>query len=697
MNYSIVILFSFILLSTSCVKEDGEISTGGTVTTTGGGTSGGEMEVPGTPDPLASQAWHLENSGQTSFSSGTGVPGEDISLTGAIAAGFTGAGIRIAVSDSGTDIDHNDLTGTQLVGEHRNYGISDSAQWRTTLPYVIGNDAHGTAVAGLIAAEANNGIGSRGVAPDAKYAAFRYIGDYTFDAASYLARTIDQADGDFDIFNYSYGYGQCYFVDTDALEIEAFEYGVNSLRDGKGTLYVQSAGNSYMDYVGDCLGDGSLLEFAGNTNSSDDLSIPEKIIVGAVNADGVKSSYSTPGSGIWVSAPGGEYGSSSPAMVTTDITGCGNGYSRLTYALNEFNRGSALNTQCDYTSLMNGTSSAAPVTTGVIALMLQAQPNLTWRDVKHILALTADEVDYSLVEELDHPWGEDLASHVYDMKWIQNAAGIDYSNWYGFGRINALSAVLMATAYDFPLGAYEKTSNPRTDAWYYSSGVIATAIPDNSATGTAINATTQISVKHNFFIESVQLKVNITHARPQDLAISLISPSGTESKMMLVNSGLVDLAFPVDKLLMTNAFYGEDSYGAGSWTIRVIDGKSGTSGTLTKWSIRINGHRITGDGSYPNAPTALVAAASYPSATLTPPVAFTYSGSGDVMRYEMSVGTAPGLSNVGAWTSVGMNNVNAQLTDLALSDATNYYVNIRAIDTLENASASASKVWNANY
>jgi hypothetical protein len=55
---------------------------------------------------------------------------------------------------------------------------------------------------------------------------------------------------------------------------------------------------------------------------------PEVITVGAFNASGVKSSYSTAGSTFWISAPGGEYGTDSPAIITIDQIGTEKGYSR---------------------------------------------------------------------------------------------------------------------------------------------------------------------------------------------------------------------------------------------------------------------------------------------------------------------------------------------------------------------------------
>lgn len=698
MRSTILTLFIASILTSSCVKEEGRVASGETSTTSGsnGGGTTGSTSTPNTPDPLAAQAWHLNNTGQNSYSTGTGIAGEDISLQGAIAEGFTGEGVRVAVSDSGTEVSHEDLSTNQLTGEHRNYAYSGQDLWRGSIPYPMGNDSHGTATTGLIAAEAGNGLGSRGVAPDAKYGAFRFVINYTVSAASVLARNVDQTDGNFDIFNYSYGYGQCYFVEEDPLLLDAFKSGVTNLRNGKGALYIQSAGNDFAGDLDECAGTSFSSSFTGNTNYSDDTAIPQKILVGAINANGLKSSYSTAGSGIWISAPGGEYGTNSPAMIAPDLSGCSKGYSLVSYALNEFNRGKlAGNTSCNYTSYMNGTSSAAPVASGVVALMLQANPNLSWRDVKHILALTADKVDYSLID-LSHPLGMDIFGHVYDWKWIQNANGLEFSNWYGFGRVNALQAVLAANSYSFPLGAYESTTNPQDDNWYYESGTVNETITDHHGIPVTPPSEifSEIEVNHNFFIEAVQVKVNIEHTFPSDLSISLISPMGTESRLIHINNGIYAAEIPANKLLLSNAFYSEESLG--TWKLKIVDGYPGDEGTLVDWKINIHGHRIQGDGSYPNAPSGLSSVSTFPSPFVTPPVSFTLSSSVDVVRYEISVGTSPGLTNKAGWTSIGMNNSNVQLSNLQLSLNTGYYINIRAIDSRENTSSIATHYWYVN-
>jgi hypothetical protein len=74
-----------------------------------------------------------------------------------------GAGIRVAIIDTGVDTEHPDLAGrTQLT---RNYIDDDAVEFR--------RDRHGTQIAGLIAASANNGIGIVGVAPDVRLMAYK--------------------------------------------------------------------------------------------------------------------------------------------------------------------------------------------------------------------------------------------------------------------------------------------------------------------------------------------------------------------------------------------------------------------------------------------------------------------------------------------------------------------------------------------
>ncbi|WP_226470706.1 S8 family serine peptidase, partial [Luteimonas panaciterrae] len=87
-----------------------------------------------------------------------------------------------------------------------------------------------------------------------------------------------------------------------------------------------------------------------------------------------------------------------------------------------------------------GTSAATPMVSGVAALMLEANPRLTYRDVKYILATTARQI-HPDQPDVRHP---DDRGQVLVPGWTKNAAGHAFSNWYGFGLVDATAAVTKA-------------------------------------------------------------------------------------------------------------------------------------------------------------------------------------------------------------------------------------------------------------
>lgn len=646
----------------------------------------GPFNVDVIGDPLAKYAWHLSNTGQRSFSTGAAKTGQDINLEPVVAENILGTGLRIAVSDTGVEVAHEDLSANESLGESRHYGLA--SPWLGDPTPTDPDDGHGTSVAGLIAAIGWNSLGSRGVAPGAKFAGFKFLGE-----SSTTAKWIDQADHDFDIYNYSYGYDQCSFFDVTGLDAYTVqvETAVSTFRGGKGAIYVKSAGNDYISDLSYCVGalPPGQYPFFGNANTDQSNTLPQQIMVGAINSRGVRSSYSSPGANIWVSAPGGEYGDDAPAMITTDMEGCTNGLSESTNTTNTFDKGtSTLNTSCNYTSTMNGTSSAAPVTSGVVALILEANPNLTWREVKHILATTADVVN-ATAGNTTHPWSYNLSGHIYQQGWVQNAAGYKFHNWYGFGRVNAGAAVAAAQAFTASLPEFKNTQD-NDSAWYYSK-TDGSAIPDRSSTGVA----STITSVHNFEIEAVQVKVAITHPYVSDIGLELTSPSGTKSILMNINSQIADEDM-IDVVFLTNAFYGESS--RGDWKLKVIDGESKDTGTLDNWSLNIFGHvdAERSDTTPTGAPTIATPADGLPNASLTATPTVTWGAvGGDVMRYEIAIGTAAGLSDVLGWESVGTNLTKSR-TGQAFIDGNTYYFSVRAIDTSENVSPASSVSWIAD-
>ena len=149
------------------------------------------------------------------------------------------------------------------------------------------------------------------------------------------------------------------------------------------------------------------------------------IAVGASSYFGDRASYSEPGTNLVVAAPSGggagqifeivinglPYQFPYPGVTTTDIAGF-SGYD-----------------QGDYTPTFNGTSAAAPMVSGVVALMLEANPALGWRDVQEILLRSANVLQ------------GDAGG------WTTNKAGLTFHPDYGSGGVNREDAVAMARKY----------------------------------------------------------------------------------------------------------------------------------------------------------------------------------------------------------------------------------------------------------
>lgn len=526
-------------------------------------------------DPSAGCAWHLNNTGQSSFSNSGGsstLNSEFIDLNMLVAGSkYSGKGISVAISDSGLQISHEDLSPNVMAGASKNY--TQAAPYFGN-PGIEGLDGdHGTSVAGIIAARAGNSLGSRGIASEASIAGLNFI-----NSAQNLAIKLDQIGGNYDIFNQSWG-----LVPNNGNEsiepdyLNQLKNGVYNLRGGKGAIYIKASGNSFNSGV--------------SSNMDPYNSNPYTIVVGSISASGISASYSQSGSCNLISAPGGEFGVNEPAIVTTDVAGCNSGYSKteLSFAANDYEKGGAFNPYCNYTSTFNGTSSAAPMVSGAVALILEANPALNWRDVRHILISTAKKIHASAADinsNLVSSLPAVPAGHVWEQGWETNNAGYEFHNWYGFGTLDIDAAVAMAETYAMDLQVYNE-SVLAGGAWAYQSGVLATTIPDNSATG----VTEMLNVTHAMTVESVQLKLSITHDFSGDLGIELTSPNGTKSILLNVNNSFKNSDNLSDMVLLSNKFYGEAS--AGTWAIKVIDGAPSNVGTITDIQMKINGRAAT--------------------------------------------------------------------------------------------------------
>ena len=641
------------------------------------------IEGPFQSDPLSDEQWHLHNRGQSAFAMQPEtyqalqelymamgwpqwqakaqfqfnpqilVPGQDINVLGAYKHNITGQGSIVVVVDSGLAIEHEDLVNNVL--PNRSLNFIDNSNDPTLAG--LGGD-HGTSVAGLIAAQGWNERGGRGVAPNAQLIGMNYLEQQTdrSRAASYgLTGSGISAQENIVAFNRSYGTSFPGFIATTALDEMIYRHPTTRLRNGKGALNIKSAGNSFItldaqEAVTLCdkaqagiVNQQRRVLSCSDSNWDGENASFYSVTIGAVNSDGTKSSYSTTGSGLWVSAPAGEAGTTEPAMLTTDQMSCQRGYSSHAAAqafeasngkllailgvenfyprLQPFNApGTKLNQKhnpnCHYTNTFNGTSSAAPNVSGVVALIAEANPELTWREIKHILARTADKVDPNDKPIALHVGGP-MPTFSAHLGWVENAAGYAFNNKYGFGRVNAGKAVELAKSDSVTLPDLQITP------WIEFTPRVPKSIPDADAQGIEFSFHINPSVVADpLVIEGLQFGFNITnrdlfrvHSKLQsgttaasDIAIKVTSPSGTESILATSRTslGAVDgvattagagYAYHISSPILANAFYGESIYG--QWTVTIADTNRASFGQfqnnrqasqLAKAQMRIFGH-----------------------------------------------------------------------------------------------------------
>ena len=505
-----------------------------TVTVAGLVSLGGS--APLTPlvpnDPLFASQWHLLNTGQRGADGVAAWPGEDLNITKAWQLA-TGTGVRIAVVDDGLDIRHEDLNvvpGRSWDFRRNTWGDPSS-----------GESPHGTACAGLAAAIGNNSKGVTGAAFNARLVGYNLLATNTAaDAAAAVVKDLENNH----IYTNSYGAtdGTGQLQPSDALWRNAISQGITHGRNGKGAVYTWAAGNGYP---------ADRTDYDGQANHHGVLAI------GAVNAQGQRASYSEPGANLLVSAFGGEY-CDSLATTTTDVTG--------PYGDNDGSKPWDLAGQPHYTRCMNGTSAATPLAAGVIALLLEANPRLTWRDVRAILATTARKTDPG------HP------------DWTSNAAGHAVNHHYGYGTIDALAATRAALAWT-PLP-------PSRSAAAQASLAQPLALPAQAETRHVLSLASS-GIRR---LEFVELSVTSNHGDVGELDIALISPSGTRSTVSTrrdcadeqsvpvgCGAGLADgFTFGIARLM------GEAA--DGTWTLAVRNHATRGSASIGAWSIKAWGY-----------------------------------------------------------------------------------------------------------
>ncbi len=454
-----------------------------------------DRSVSYTPnDPMYTNQWHLNSTGQNGALSNA-----DVNAPQAWDLTQGSATVVIAVIDEGMQTNHPDLVyvpGWDAVGNDSN-------------PSPTGNENHATAVAGVAAAKGSNGIGVSGACPNCKVMPIRLIvsGMTTADEAEAFNFAWQNGAA---IINNSWGptSGSATLPSSTKAAMDA---ATTSGRGGKGCVIFFAAGNN-----------GTSMDNNGYANYT------RVIAVAASTDQDLQSWYSSYGNTVDICAPSN--GGNTTGITTTDRTGSV-GYS-----------------SSDYTNDFGGTSSASPLAAGVAGLMLSANPNLTYTEVRTKLTETAIKIDQS------------------GGNWVNG-----FSTKYGYGKVNAFAAVQSAQ------GGGGGGGGGTTQT--FTSTNVPLSIPDNNTTG----ITSNLAIATTGTVNSVTCSVNITHTYRGDLIVTLIHPNNTSSILSNQSGGSADniiqsFEVPAFTNLPLN----------GTWKLKVQDVEAVDIGTLNSWSLTIN-------------------------------------------------------------------------------------------------------------
>eukprot|EP00051_Salpingoeca_urceolata_P013044 m.163109 g.163109 ORF g.163109 m.163109 type:complete len:734 (-) comp17682_c0_seq2:115-2316(-) len=465
-----------------------------------------EFEPP--EDPLYQLQWYL------------GAQGPTLGQHHVWRQGITGRGVVIAVVDDGLEVDHPDIINNFFAKGSYDFNGNDPMP----LPrYTDDNvNKHGTRCAGAAAASTNDVCGV-GVAYEASISGIRMLDGIVSDLTE--AAALSYQSDLIDIYSCSWG------PDDDGMTFEgpgslcdrALRLGTTHGRNGLGSVYVWASGN----------GGG---EPRDNCNCDGYTSSRYTIAIGSTTEGGRFPGYAEACASLMAVA----YSSGGPnegSIFTTD-----------------------LHSKCS--GAFTGTSASAPLVSGLIALMLQANPCLSWRDVQHIVVRTSQR---ETLESEQEPWA-------------RNGAGLWHSHKFGFGLVSAQAAVELARNWTrLPPALSLQFFQPAGEPEPFSVGEMATWRLAVSGCDT----TEELCITK---AEHVEVTVEVAAQRRGDTTLSLVSPSGTRS--ILLTARPYDATDnPLQWTFMTVRHWGENP--AGEWTLEVSS--TGRPGRLLAWSLFVHG------------------------------------------------------------------------------------------------------------
>ncbi|XP_039544170.1 neuroendocrine convertase 1 isoform X1 [Pimephales promelas] len=471
-------------------------------------------------DPMWNQQWYLQDT-RTSSS----LPKLDLHVIPVWKKGITGKGVVITVLDDGLEWNHTDI--------YPNYDPAASYDFNDNDPdpfprYDSTNEnKHGTRCAGEIAMQADNKKCGVGVAFNSKVGGIRMLDGIVTDAIE--ASSIGFNPDHVDIYSASWG------PNDDGKTVEgpgrlaqkAFEYGIQKGRGGKGSIFVWASGNGGRQ--------GDNCDCDGYTDSLYTISI---------------SSASQQGLSPW-------YAEKCSSTLATAYSSGDYTDQRITSA--------DLHNEC--TETHTGTSASAPLAAGIFALALEQNPDLTWRDLQHLVV-----------------WTSEFDPLANNPGWKRNGAGLMVNSRFGFGLLNAKALVDLADPKVWKHVPEKKQCIVRDETFQprplKAAGEISIEIPTKSCAG---QANSVVSLEH------VQVEVSIEYTRRGDLHITLTSPSGTTTVLLAErerdtsSNGFRNWAF------MSVHSWGENP--TGTWTLKITDtsGRMENEGQIISWKLILHG------------------------------------------------------------------------------------------------------------
>ncbi len=506
-----------------------------------------ESEQPGTNNGWHG-LWHLERA----------------KVIDAWKLGATGEGVIVGILDQGVEYEHEDLKNNYLPDNSYDFlcklcneyfqcpqgpthGDWDCRGDDDPSPD-FNSERHGTKVAGIGSAEANNQIGTAGGAFLAKFSSLRVLSvannEVTLassmsDAHLYKSNELVERRERIKIKNNSYGATTPY--KKSAMENYAIKRSTEA-----GTIHVFSAGNARPNEYNR---EGRI---TSDSNKLSKLNIPESIVVAALGIDDKYSIYSSYGANVFVTAPSGTLIEGidrfsdiivTPQIITTTRMG-------LPQTI-----GSDL--RRNYTKYFSGTSSSAPLTEAILALSKGVYEKLNTRVAKHLIVKTSDIVD------------REDRSETSNGGWQTNSAGNHFNPNYGFGIINAEKLVIESKK--APYVSSLITYSEKEDQDQVIESCFRSFLP--LITPCPVTTTTFVINRRGFSfggknppVEEVMIDLGISYSQRGLISATLISPSGTRSKVLYASRGDTSRD-SIRWTFLSNAFWGEKS--AGFWKLEI--------------------------------------------------------------------------------------------------------------------------------